>query len=296
MSRSGNAVSSRMGPVGIPGIFASAVGIRVLLVEPMRSNTTATMKLSARIPFALALVVTTLLRAETPANILVDDPSTKFRASITCSESYKERLVTVKAGPTSTGFSEVVVEPRKAAAKIVANLAGFNAAEISDPMPLSVTLGGLEFEATLADSVEAKKSGGSFPAASERATFTLPEGVGGSGSLVFSWAKARLTVTVKCSDLEMAGLAGIGALEHVGLYQDDSEAGSRPSGSQVFTDAATCRLRFGTATGVRTVLLQGTSATAYKKVATTDSLNDFFIQSVTLTGKLPVDRAGNDPF
>jgi hypothetical protein len=244
---------------------------------------------------SLALLLVSNAFADEPSvNILADNPALKFKASIVCSDSYADKILTAR-DPDFGTFREVVAGPQKISAKVVASLAEFDPTEISNTLPIGFAIGDFSYASTLEESLEAQKAGGTFPPTGKKATFPFftevetPSGdfvAKNAGSLVFAWAKTKLTVTLKCSDVEGAEQLEIGASNYIGLYVDESDEGTKPSGSLAFTDEAICSVEFGTSTGSRSVVLKGTSSTAYKKFGSENAgtLEEFFLEKVVLKG------------
>lgn len=226
------------------------------------------------------------VRAQDPVNILQDDPSIRFKAAANCRETYKERLVTVKAGPAARSFREVVAQPQSVSAKVVANLSAFDSAGITSSMPVSLALGDFFFSGTLAESDEAVRAGGVFPAGSNKATFGFAAFGKRVGSLVFAWNATRLTVNLKCRDIDAAGLDGIAILTFTGLPGEIHGDGPPGSGVLNFADSVLCSLRFGAAAGERHVRIQGTVRSDYKRFLSATSVEEFYIESGSLTGAI----------
>ena len=239
--------------------------------------------------------------ADAPENILAK--ATGFTPTITCSDKYSEKVLTerserIPGEPPEPPFREVIQKPQRIAAKIVANLEGFDfVAEINDELPLGVSVGNFAFEATLADSLEAGRNGGTFPANGKKATFLLIGFVDKAngdaveklfGRVIFSWTPTRLTVKITCSDIAAAGISEIAASDYIGLYSDDSELGNKPSGSVRFSDEPkAAAVTFGPAAGEQGILLEGMSKTTRKKYGSeaAETLEELFLQSVNLSGK-----------
>lgn len=253
-----------------------------------------------------AAALVTIGLADPPSDILAN--AGKFKPTITFSDTYGEKVLTIPAPPPDPGSPrdpathEQVPTPEKISFKIVANIEGFDLNEIADDLPLSVNVGGYSSgDLTLADSDEALKNGtiatgGHFPAGGKKATFsyigTFEKPNGDTydrsvGSLVCSWTKTLLTVTLKVSDIAAAGLPEIAASNYVGLYEDVSPNGSHPSGSVKFADDPyDVSVNFGTLTGARVAYADGKSTTKYQKFGSdaAGTLEEFLLQSVTVMG------------
>lgn len=261
--------------------------------------------MKSKISTALLLVSSVFIQthvglADAPENTLAT--ATGFTPTIICSDKYGEKILTTRAEripgePAEPPLREVIQKPQKIAAKVVANIDGFDFAEIGDDLEIGIAVGNFSFNATLAESKEAAKNGGTFPTNGKKATFPLigfidkPNGDTIEklvGRVVVSWTPTRLTVKVACSNIVSAGLAEIAAGDYIGLYVDESELGNKPSGRAVFSDEPNAAsVTFGSAAGEQGVLLKGVSKTAYKKFGSEaqGTLEDFFLQAVSLSGK-----------
>lgn len=284
-----------------------------------------TQKLATAVLSYLGAFGLTVGFAAPPENIL--EPIGAFKPTLNFSDTYGEKVLTTAAPPAEPGeprepaTHEAALKPQKIVAKIVANIEGFDfSGEIADEMPISLKVGAFTFEGTLSESQQAARTG-SFPPLGKKATFpfifsyekvdrngdpildrngdpiTINKKV---GSVTFSWTKTRLTVTLSVSDILSAGVAEIAASSYLGLYQDLSDAGNRPSGTVKLgvadrsgdipfpVEPVAFQVGFGSATGESAANGTGTSTTTHKKFGRDEEgnpLEEFDLQSATLKGK-----------
>jgi hypothetical protein len=266
-----------------------------------------------------ALALVNLGIAAPPENVLEPVPGSKFKPTLNFSDTYSQKVVTIPAPPPDPGSPrdpathDVVDNPQKIAAKVVANIAGFDFAEVGIDLAVGLTFGAFEFTSTLGESLEEAKKAGAFPAGATKGKATFPftysyEKVDRNGdpvldrngdpititkkvgSIVFSWTPKLLTVTLSVSDVAAAGVSEIGAGQYVGLYQDNSPLGNRPSGSApIPPDPIPVTVTFGSAAGDNSSIAKGTSSTSDRKFGPYDEdhnpAEEFTVESVSLTGK-----------
>lgn len=254
--------------------------------------------------FALCAALSTLLLpvisfAQAPENILAS--SEKFKPTVTYSDTYSEKTITIPGEKPDPATHDKVANPQKISAKVVADITGFDFTEVGDDLEVGLSVGGFSLSGlTLSQSLEAAKTG-SFPANGKKATFlftgTFEKPNGDTidktvGSAVFAWTPTRLTVTITCSDIaSTADVTEINASEFLELYVDESELGNKPSGTVKFDNHPTdVTVSFGTAVGNRLAYGKGQSTTKYVKFGSDakGTLEEIYLQSATVAGAADV--------
>ena len=179
--------------------------------------------LSKRASMAVALALAAVSSpgyAQEEFNILANDYDRQFAPTITFTNNASDRLVTVREG--STISVQTAPNPARLSALVVANLVQFPFSEISEEMPVNVSVGGFQFSGKLGEDVERRRlrngTVAPFDARKRTALFFLTTPVTGAngvpraktvGSVRFSWNLRALAVRVAVEDAEKAGTAGI---------------------------------------------------------------------------------------
>jgi len=227
---------------------------------------------------------------KTSVNILADGG--RVKPVIKVSEAYKEKVV--KFREPGEGVFREVTSIMPLSITVVGNLEGATIGPINDDTPVELSLGGMEFFATLGESREAERNNGVFPINKTKATFELGfEDVDANdnpifrkvGSVVFKWPKGKLSVKLEASDTSDLEIGEVGATDFIGLYVDDSEEGTSPSGSVNFqADQMDLFVMLGGAEGSRITLLSGVSSTKLKVFGRGDNREEFLLEKVEMTG------------
>ena len=244
----------------------------------------------ARTPLlALALGAAAIIpaSAQDPFNILANDPDNQFKPTISITQHSCEKLVVDRSDDVASFDKEQKAE--QLTTLIVANLVEFDFSEIAPEMPVALTVGGFEFEATLEDATRLDLLGksaryallGTFPPAK-------PEGeprVRTVGSVIFSWTSSTLTVRLAVANAQAAEFASIVPLESLveEASFDEDKGGTRKYANRPVNVSVT----FGTATGFRSAYASGHIVNAKKRLGSAKRGNSTIVDlnSAVLIGR-----------
>lgn len=246
---------------------------RTLAAGVPNSTHLSNMKLT---PFTLGLAafVASLIPAFGQSeNILV--ASGKFVPTTSFTETHAEKLVRYR------DWTDVVVAGRFAA-RIVANLADFDPAEISPETAIGVSIGDFDFSATVGDLIPRDRFGNAVPLTSkfkggvfyytveklDRNGDTIYNRKGDPvlvkvGSVAVTWTASTLTINIKVLDKERAGVGGV--IEPMGLLglADDGVSGGTINFAN---EAVPVAVTFGSASGENSAFARGNTKAVYRKV------------------------------
>lgn len=261
---------------------------------------TATKKSILSTAFAALITIVPAFGIE-DSNILANDGS--FTPTIRFSDSYSEKVVTVRGFDGAPATHEVEAQPQKISAKVVANLADFDFSQISETMPVEFKIGEYSFSALLGEEagrgVDRQGNPKPFDPAKTSATFNYyievdrPNGdtvLKKAGTLVFAWSvKAKtLTVTLTLANAIESGAGDISASEFIGLADDGEKGGSLP----FVSEAVVVELTFGSAHGARAAYGKGVTKTAHRKFGSeaAGTLEELTVNTVTVLGSADVSE------
>ena len=233
------------------------------------------------------------------SNILANDGG--FIPVIRFSDSYSEKVVTIRGFDGTPATHDVEAQPQKISAKVVANLADFDFSQISETMPVEFNIGEFSFSALLGEEegrgVDRLGNPKPFDPAKTSATFNYyievdrPNGdtvLKKAGSIVFAWSvKAKtLTVTLTLANAIESGAGDISASEFIGLADDGEKGGSIP----FVSEAVQVDVTFGTAQGSRAAYGKGVTKTSYRKFGSeaAGTLEELTVNTVTVQGAADV--------
>jgi len=235
-------------------------------------------------PFLFPLI--TLLATSLPLAAAVDDilaNTATFKPKVSVSDVYSDKVLVERED--GFVFRSLVTNPQRIAFSLTANLDGAETGVIDAETTVGVTALNFSHSDLLGNAVDYKPNGkvATFPYLTEVETAnggTREERV---GSIVYKWTAKTLTVTLVISDVEAAGVSDIAATDYTGA----AEPGEKVA---IVDDPIDVSVEFGTATGTRTVFLDGIAKVTTKGYGaeTSDDYEEFDLTEVNVKGAADV--------
>ncbi len=229
----------------------------------------------------------------------------RFKPVVTVANAYSEKVVKIYAGDASSGaVFDVVANPEKVSAKVVALMGEFDFSTITADTEVAIAVGDFTFRAALGEAgtktIAATGSalfnfnvqlpvldaeGNAKLDASGNETFTTLK----VGTLKWEWSATAKTVTATLAVVipsggiaDVAGVGGIASAQFAGLAENGGAGGVKRFGNV----PKTVTVSFGTATGSRDVFLNGVTQTRQVKATGVagDLPDTFSVTSVVLAG------------